>query len=142
MEPPKTRENAPFFLPTVHRKGSADPSFPTPEEYVKIAKNTDLAGDIGKKRKFEDEIKIDESPSEVAQALASMGSAWEDADTFGSDDGEGSNGEDHPWCSGLPEDNRKTFSSHIIKSKNRREGTGFSRYYFQVMSTCLTSSIF
>lgn len=88
---PSAPEKAPFFLPTIHREGSVAPSFPTPAELNKAKANASSGGPIvadagnGKKRKRDEAKLVEENQSDVAAAIAAMGSVWTDDDNFGDD---------------------------------------------------------
>jgi U3 small nucleolar RNA-associated protein 21 len=144
--PPTAPVQAPFFLPTIHREGSAAPSFLTPKEYSKVAKaGTDTApgeGEAaggGKKRKLEEVAGgAEERPEDVAAAIASMGSAWADGDddaAFGAPGADdwgdaGSDGDDWGGDAEAPAPSAGGGSSRILKSSKDmpRELAASSRY--------------
>ena len=95
---PAAAVKAPFFLPTVVRGGST-PSFPTPAEFEKIMKKSaasvsasegGVSSDLKRKREEGSDVKavkenVEEDEASVLAQLASMGSAWGDADGDGGD---------------------------------------------------------
>lgn len=132
---PTAPEKAPFFLPTIHREGSAAPSFLSPSEYekVKVTESTQsekemASGDLKRKRAGEDD---EENPSKVAATIASMGSAWEDDGDDVNGFGEVSDGDD--WDDDDIIENeqveRSMGTSRILKSKNMaKENVVLLRY--------------
>lgn len=128
---PAAAVKAPFFLPTVVRGGST-PSFPTPAEFEKIMKKNaaslsvseGLSSDLKRKREEgssdakEGKDSVVEDEASVLAQLASMGSAWGDAD------GDGDGG-DASWGVGAAAV-EKVSSSEGAPSSSKESGSVMS----------------